>query len=69
MNNNPTNPADQSWAKIGRNRVTSCAKSLYPVVEAVKKVDLHKKQLANARKLDDFELLKVTKEELIGSEE
>ncbi len=68
LDNNLTNPADQSWAKIvqnqGRNRVTECAESLYPIVEAVKNTDLREKELANARKLDDFELLRVTAEEL-----
>lgn len=68
MTNNLSLPADQSWAKMvqdqGRNRVTECAESLYPIVEAVKNIDLRAKELANARKLDDFELLRVTKEEL-----
>lgn len=47
-----------------QNRVTQCAESLLQLVEAVKNIDLRAKELANARKLDDFELLKVTAEEL-----
>jgi hypothetical protein len=68
LDNNLSLPADQSWAKMvqnqGRNRVTECAESLYPIVRAVKNTDLRAKELANARKLDDFDLLRVTKEEL-----
>ncbi len=60
MNNDLTNPADRSWAEMiqnqGRNRITECAESLYPIVRAVKNIDLRAKELANARKLDDFEL-------------
>jgi hypothetical protein len=68
LDNNLSLPADQSWAKMvqnqGRNRVTECAESLYPIVRAVKNTDLRAKELANARNLDDFDLLRVTKEEL-----
>lgn len=68
MTNDLSLPAAQSWAETiqnqGRNLVTECAESLYPIVEAVKNIDLRAKELANARKLDDFELLRVTKEEL-----
>jgi hypothetical protein len=68
MTNDLSLSADQSWAKMvqnqGRNRVTECAESLYPIVRAVKNIDLRAKELANARKLDDFELLRVTAEEL-----
>ena len=55
MTNNLSLPADQSWAKMvqdqGRNRVTECAESLLPLVEAVKNIDLRAKELANARQL------------------
>jgi hypothetical protein len=47
MNNNLTNPADQSWAKIIQ--------------------EIGRKQLANLPEVDDFDLLRVSEEELIGT--
>lgn len=49
LNNDLTNPADQSWAKTIQEQ--------------------GQKQLANTPEMDDFDLLRVTKEELIGTEE
>ena len=66
--NNLSNPADQAWAKMiiqEQNRVVQSAKSLHIIVDAVKNVDHLAKELVDKySRMDDFDLLKVTAEEI-----
>lgn len=68
MNNDLSNPADQEWAKMivqEQNRVVQSAKYLYPIVNAVKNIDVRAKELVDRRlKQDDFDLLKTQEFEL-----
>ena len=68
MNNDLSNPADQSWAKMivqEQNRVVQSAKYLYHIVNAVKNIDVRAKELVDRRlKQDDFDLLKTQEFEL-----